>query len=156
MAAVRRDLRGNAVAGCLLCLLGSVVLASGCAPQQQPPRAESSTSPPPSSPSGTPETPEPSESESPLPTLTSASRPPGGPSDQVKPLTVSGTVQEGVEPGCVVLVADDTQVSYVLVGAMARRLEMGSSATVRGLPDPNLVSTCNEGASLRVREILSD
>lgn len=60
--------------------------------------------------------------------------------------TVTGTVREGVEAGCI-LVED-----YLLVGAPAS-VAVGQRVTVTGRTDPNIVTTCQQGTPLVVSSV---
>jgi hypothetical protein len=55
---------------------------------------------------------------------------------------LTGIVEAGVEPGCLLLEASG--VVHLLVGA-AQDLVPGARVTVRGRPDPTLVTTCQQG-----------
>lgn len=63
-----------------------------------------------------------------------------GPSGRVTVLT--GTVEAGVEAGCLLLTASG--VLHQLVGA-TQRLAPGQRVTVQGRPDPALLTTCQQG-----------
>ncbi|GAB3506384.1 hypothetical protein [Amycolatopsis cihanbeyliensis] len=76
--------------------------------------------------------------------------PPTAPTTPPGEITVRGVVQQGVEPGCLVLTGSD-QV-YLLVGERAR-LEPGAEVQVRGTPEPGLMTTCQQGTPLRVAEV---
>lgn len=67
--------------------------------------------------------------------------PPSGASATV---TVTGTVTEGVEPGCLLL---DT---YLLIGGPAEVLRAGARVTVTGRVEADLMTTCQQGTPLRV------
>lgn len=62
-----------------------------------------------------------------------------------------GTVQAGVEPGCLVL--DTGEQSYLLVGGDQATLRAGERVVVRGLPKPDLMTTCQQGTPLEVQEV---
>jgi hypothetical protein len=66
-------------------------------------------------------------------------------------LVLSGTVEAGVEPGCVVLRASGQ--TYLLLGGDRARLSQGGAITVRGRTDPGLMTTCQQGTPLRVLEL---
>ena len=115
----------------VLCLLsacgGGTSPSSGSAsapPTSPPPASPPSSLPPPASPSPS--------------TL---------PEDLVVPpagreTVLTGTVEAGVEPGCLLLQASG--VLHQLVGAV-QGLAPGQRATVRGRPDPGLLTTCQQG-----------
>ena len=73
------------------------------------------------------------------------------PSTSAPPLTVSGTVSDGVEAGCLVLTTDDG--IYTLIGR-TRDLTPGRQVTLRGVPAPDVLTTCQQGTVLRVLEVL--
>ena len=84
----------------------------------------------------------------PPPTMTSPPKPPTNPSDQVKPVTVSGTVSRS--DGCVDLVT--STVRWSLLGAAAAELEEGAEVEIYGAPMPQLQSACGDNP-LDVREV---
>ncbi len=86
-----------------------------------------------------------------FPTITPPTAPPSTPTDQIKLVTVFGTI-EAVEPGCVQLVTDK-RVLYALVGGPASGLRPGDTVKVRGTPAPYVATTCS-GIVLRVRQVL--
>ena len=88
-------------------------------------------------------------SESPMPSLTYTPKYPPPPSGEI---TVTGTVEAGVERGCVILRAGATV--YQLVG-QDPAIVAGAKVTVRGRPDPGLVTTCQQGTPLHVIEVTS-
>lgn len=92
------------------------------------------------SPSGPP-------SEAPMPSPLYAPKYPPPPLGEV---TVTGTVEAGVEHGCLMLRAGGTL--YQLVGQDPGIVE-GANVTVRGRPDPDLMTTCQQGTPLHVIEV---
>ncbi|WP_247676256.1 hypothetical protein, partial [Micromonospora sp. M51] len=66
---------------------------------------------------------------------------PGGPSTPpgVGATTVSGTVQGGVEPGCVLLG------EYLLLGGPRDVLTPGARVEVTGRVEPGMMTTCQQG-----------
>jgi len=62
-------------------------------------------------------------------------------------VTVTGTVSEGVEPGCLLLGG------YLLVGGDRSKLQPGARVAVTGRVDRNLLSTCQQGEPLVVASI---
>ena len=84
----------------------------------------------------------------PPPTMTSPPKPPTDPSDQIKPVTVSGTVSRS--NGCVDLVT--STVRWTLIGAEAANLEDGVEVEIYGAPMPQMQSACGD-SPLDVREI---
>lgn len=73
------------------------------------------------------------------------------PSSTAPPVTLSGTVSDGVEAGCLVLTTDDG--AYTLIG-QTRGLVAGAQVTVRGVPAPDVLTTCQQGTVFRVLEVL--
>jgi hypothetical protein len=67
------------------------------------------------------------------------------------PVTVTGTVSDGVEAGCLVLTTDDG--TYTLIGR-TRGLTAGTRVTLRGVPAPDVLTTCQQGTPFRVLEVL--
>jgi hypothetical protein len=67
-------------------------------------------------------------------------------------VTATGTLRAGVEPGCVLLKADQGPV-YLLVGGDRGQLHEGARVQVSGQLAPDLLSTCQEGQPLLVRSI---
>jgi hypothetical protein len=64
-------------------------------------------------------------------------------------LVVRGTVRAGVEPGCLLLDAQDKQ-AYLLLDADPSTLRPGTRVEVVGQRTNQIVSTCNEGVVLSV------
>ena len=62
-------------------------------------------------------------------------------------LTVTGTVIEGVEPGCLLLDG------YLLVGGDRDQLRPGARVAVTGRVDRGLLSTCQQGVPLVVASV---
>ena len=73
------------------------------------------------------------------------------PTPSAPPVTVSGTVSDGVEAGCLVLTTDDG--TYTLIG-QTRGLTAGRQVTLRGVPAPDVLTTCQQGTPFRVLEVL--
>ena len=89
------------------------------------------------------------------PTTTRASAPtsttaPGSPGRSE--ITATGTLRDGVEPGCVLLQSEQGTV-YLLVGGDRGKLTAGGRVQVTGLLSPDLLSICQEGQPLLVRSI---
>jgi hypothetical protein len=84
-------------------------------------------------------------STSPSAPLEDLSRTPNPESPQVR---VEGTVVEGVEHGCLLLVSSGEE--YLLLGA---RPDVGARVEVVGTIDRGAMSTCQQGVPLRVEEI---
>ncbi|MEU5786553.1 hypothetical protein ABZ754_02335 [Micromonospora purpureochromogenes] len=68
-------------------------------------------------------------------------RPPVGPSVPPGPgaTTVTGTVEAGVEPNCLLLAG------YQLIGGPRDVLTAGARVTVTGQPKPDMMTTCQQG-----------
>jgi hypothetical protein len=82
---------------------------------------------------------------------------PGNPAvtEPTKPagqVTLTGTVREGVEPGCLLLDAKGGT-RYLLVGGERAELRPGSRVAVTGRVDRDLLSTCQQGEPLVVASI---
>jgi hypothetical protein len=84
---------------------------------------------------------------SPRPPSTTASGSPGR-----SEITATGTLRDGVEPGCVLLQSEQGSV-YLLVGGDRGKLTAGGRVQVTGLLSPDLLSICQEGQPLLVRSI---
>ena len=82
----------------------------------------------------------PSSAATPVPSTTAPEDLAVGTSGRVSVLT--GTVEAGVEPGCLLLEASG--VLHQLVGA-TQALAPGQRVTVQGRPDPTLLTTCQQG-----------
>ena len=67
-----------------------------------------------------------------------------GPAPPAGEVTVTGTVSEGVEPGCLLLDG------YLLVGGDRDQLRPGARVAVTGRVDRDLLSTCQQGVPLVV------
>lgn len=67
-------------------------------------------------------------------------------------LTATGTLRDGVEPGCVLLEADQGTL-YLLVGGDRGKLTAGGRVQVTGMLAPDLLSTCQQGKPLLVSSI---
>ena len=70
-----------------------------------------------------------------------------GPAPPAGEVTVTGTVGEGVEPGCLLLD------SYLLVGGDRDTLRPGARVAVTGRVDRGLLSTCQQGVPLVVASV---
>jgi hypothetical protein len=87
------------------------------------------------------------------PAPTTSTRPPTtAPASGKSQLTATGTLRDGVEPGCVLLEADQGTV-YLLVGGDRGKLSAGGRVQVTGMLAPDLLSTCQEGKPLLVSSI---
>ena len=81
------------------------------------------------------------------PTSTTEPTPTTEPAPTAGEVTVTGTVSEGVEPGCLLLDG------YLLVGGDRAKLQPGSRLAVTGRVDRSLLSTCQQGTPLVVASI---
>jgi hypothetical protein len=66
-------------------------------------------------------------------------------------ITVVGVVEAGVEHGCTMLRTADTL--YQLVGSADARIKPGARLAVRGRPNPNLITTCQQGIPFQVVDV---
>ena len=62
-----------------------------------------------------------------------------------------GVVEEGVEHGCKLLRVGDQL--YQLVGSASPLIKSGARLSVRGKPNPGLLTTCQQGTPLQVAEV---
>jgi hypothetical protein len=105
--------------------------------------------------------PSPSASEG-LPTPTPSGAVPGDPAQPVRPaptggstgkptapMTLTGTVQAGVEPNCVLLDG------YLLLGGPRDQLRAGNRVTVTGRVQAGLMTTCQQGTPFMVESAQS-
>ena len=77
------------------------------------------------------------------------------PSSKAGEITVTGTVADGVESGCLLLRTGT--VSYLLIASPAQKQALSAATgdvTVRGRPQPDMVTTCQQGTPLEVSEVL--
>lgn len=58
--------------------------------------------------------------------------------------TITGTVTAGVEPGCLLIG------EYLLVGGPRDVIKAGTTLTVTGRPQPDLMTTCQQGTPFLV------
>jgi hypothetical protein len=71
--------------------------------------------------------------------------PTGGSTDKPSaPMTLTGTVQAGVEPNCVLLDG------YLLLGGPREQLRSGSRVTVTGRVQKDVMTTCQQGTPFMV------
>jgi hypothetical protein len=69
-------------------------------------------------------------------------------SDEV---TLTGTVEEGVESGCMLLRTQ--QGLYLLIGGDRQMIARGGKLVVRGKAQPDLMTTCQQGTPFQVTEV---
>ena len=67
--------------------------------------------------------------------------------------TLSGTMQAGVESGCIVLVDDTGAVLANLIGLDAASAPIGSTVEVKGRFSPDLMTTCQQGEPFTVASV---
>ena len=82
-----------------------------------------------------------------------SAEPSGGPTD-ADAKTISGTVEEGVEPGCRLL--KDATGSYLLVfddTALKAEAPVGAKVTLTGKATPGMMSTCQQGVPFMVTAV---
>jgi hypothetical protein len=84
------------------------------------------------------------------PTTPTSTTAPGSPGKTQ--ITATGTLRDGVEPGCVLLQAEQGPL-YLLVGGDRGKLTAGGRVQVTGVLSPDLLSTCQEGQPLLVSSI---
>jgi hypothetical protein len=87
-----------------------------------------------------------------VPTTLPGNPPVTGPATPAGEVTVTGTVREGVEPGCLLLDAEGGT-RYLLVGGERAELAPGSRLAITGRVDRDLLSTCQQGEPLVVARI---
>lgn len=76
-------------------------------------------------------------------------KPASGPTDRLKPVTVTGTLAEPM-PGCFVVEADNGR--WELAGTLPERLGVGDRVVVTGRPAPEVEGACGAPV-IRVREV---
>ncbi|WP_236808716.1 hypothetical protein [Amycolatopsis albispora] len=64
---------------------------------------------------------------------------------------MTGTVEAGVEPGCLLLETGTTR--YLLIGGDRSQLQPQRRMTITGSTHPGAPTTCMEGVPLTVEEI---
>ena len=82
----------------------------------------------------------------PLPGRTTSPGGPGGPGSS-RPMTLSGTVEAGVEHNCFLLDG------YLLVGGSPDLVRAGARVTVTGHVQPGLMTTCQQGIPFMVQRV---
>jgi hypothetical protein len=78
---------------------------------------------------------------------------PPSPSDDKYPageMTLTGRVEAGVEAGCMIMQASGQ--TYLLLGGNREVVQPGAWITVRGKPNPNLMTTCMQGMPFEISE----
>lgn len=72
----------------------------------------------------------------------------GGPVQRsTSPITVTGTVEAGVESNCLLLGG------YLLLGGDRALVKPGARITVTGRSEPDTLTTCQQGTPLRVESV---
>lgn len=84
-----------------------------------------------------------------LPTVSPGRTPggPGGPGASPRPMTLSGTVQAGVEHNCFLLDG------YLLLGGSPDLVRAGARVTVTGHVQADLMTTCQQGIPFKVQRV---
>ncbi len=79
---------------------------------------------------------------------------PGSSFSGAKPgeLTVRGEVHEGVEAGCILLQTDDDKL-YLLLGGDRALIASAGRLEVIGEPQPDLMTTCQQGTPFQVTQV---
>jgi hypothetical protein len=80
---------------------------------------------------------------------------PSGPPSSEKPdkddiVELRGTVQAGIEPGCLILESGGK--TYGLYGGDPAVVSAGAKVRVRGVPQPDMVTTCQQGIPFQITE----
>lgn len=106
----------------------------------------------------TPSTPAPSSSGVTQSAATTAGSPSGAASTTASAgsgaaTTLSGTLQAGVESGCIVLLDDTGAVLANLIGLDAASAPVGSTVEVKGRFSPDLMTTCQQGEPFTVASV---
>ena len=65
-------------------------------------------------------------------------------------MELRGTVESGVEAGCLILQAGDK--TYNLIGGDREVVKPGAKVVVRGSEKPDMVTTCQQGVPFQVVE----
>jgi hypothetical protein len=84
------------------------------------------------------------------PTTGGSTSPSPEPRDQIK-VVATGTVQRGVEPGCLIL--DTGKERYVLLSKDKSKLTAGSRVEVTGVRSAGQISYCQQGNPLEVQSV---
>ncbi len=64
--------------------------------------------------------------------------------------TLTGRVEQGVEAGCMIMTTAEG--TYQLIGGDRQVVQAGAWITVRGKPNPSLMTTCQQGIPFEVTE----
>lgn len=114
----------------------------------QPTPSESSSG----APSSSPPSPAPA-SPAPSPTFTEdlpLTTPPP-PAGRGKFLTIRGTIQPGVESGCLILSTPEG--TFLLVGPRTANLKAGMTVELSGAPDETIATACQQGTPFVVTQV---
>src|ERR671930_277144 len=84
------------------------------------------------------------------PTTGGSTSPSPEPRDQIK-VVATGTVQRGVEPGCLIL--DTGKERFVLLSKDKSKLTAGSKVEVTGVRSAGQISYCQQGTPLEVQSV---
>lgn len=128
--------------------LGLIVCLAGCAnsPATSPSGAAASDSAPVSAPAPT--------SSAPAPSTEPTTEPSGAKPTATGAETITGTVEAGVEPGCLLL--RDSKGSHLLFfddAAMRTDAAVGKKVTLTGRSAPTMMSTCQQGIPFIVTSV---
>jgi hypothetical protein len=84
------------------------------------------------------------------PSLSGPSAKPDPSGGSAAEMTMTGEVQAGVEHGC--LIMEFGGKTYLLIGGDRAVVREGARVTVRGRPNPDLMTTCQQGEPFEVAE----
>jgi len=70
---------------------------------------------------------------------------------QAGEVTISGQPEEGVEGNCLVMRSSGTL--YLLLGGNRQLLTSGQRVSVKGRPNPGLMTTCQQGTPFEVSDV---
>ncbi len=88
-----------------------------------------------------------------VPPLTNAPVPPGAGQTGGKVSELTGTVEAGVESGCLVLTDADGAVLANLIGLDAATTPVGTEVVVTGQFQQDLMTTCQQGSPFEVTSV---
>ncbi|MEJ3749656.1 hypothetical protein WEI85_41155 [Actinomycetes bacterium KLBMP 9797] len=86
---------------------------------------------------------------------TTSPKPPTTPPATAVQMTLTGQITEGVEHGCRMLTSGGTTYMLLVAANVSRdQIPVGARVTVRGHPEPDMMSTCQQGTPFTVTEVL--
>lgn len=135
----RRGRQAGVIGGCLILALAGCASTGGPAATPSPSNSATATPSNATAPTGTPTVP--SLSVLPLP---------GTSGSAASPITLQGTVTEGVESGCVLLTDESGAIVANLQGWDLQAHPLGSQVDVTGTFEPDLMTTCQQGMPFEV------